>query len=117
MTVPLPEATDDTRQLTGAALTGLKRIFREGYQYKKAGVALLDLSPVAMRQRCLFSDDAANRHSANVMAAMDAVNARFGRNALALASSGVCAPWQGRSENRTPRYTTSWDELPKVFSK
>ncbi len=117
ITMPLAEATDDTRQLAGAALSGLERIFREGYQYQKAGVALLALSPVAMRQQGLFSDDAANRQSASVMAMMDAVNARFGRSTLALASAGLGAPRQGRSENRTPRYTTSWQELPSVLAR
>lgn len=113
-TVPLLEDTDDTRRLTGAALSGLSRIFREGYQYKKAGVALLELSPAAMRQQGLFSDTEATKHSASVIAMMDAVNARFGRDTLALGSAGTQARWKGRSENRTPRYTTSWEELPKV---
>ena len=117
ITVPLPEATDDTRQLAGSALAGLVRIFRAGYQYKKASVTLLDLSLAAQRQKGLFADEASDRQSAGVMAMMDAVNARFGRNTLALASAGVSTPWQGRSENRTPRYTTDWSELPKVSAK
>ena len=114
VTVALPEAVDDTRALTGAALSGLAHIFREACRYKKAGVVLLDLSSASSRQQSLFADAAAGAHSAQVMAALDAVNARYGRDTLHLGSAGTCQRWQGRSENRTPRYTTNWDELPKV---
>lgn len=41
--VPLADASADTRELTEAALRGLKEIFRAGYAYKKCGVMLLEL--------------------------------------------------------------------------
>lgn len=37
MTVPLPEPTDDTRQLIRWAVRILRRVFRPGYGYHKAG--------------------------------------------------------------------------------
>lgn len=50
ITIPLPDPTDDTRRLTRAALWGLRRIYRPGYEYKKTGVMLMDLSPGANAQ-------------------------------------------------------------------
>ncbi|MBI5270769.1 MAG: DUF4113 domain-containing protein [Burkholderiales bacterium] len=54
---------------------------------------------------------------ARLMSAMDAVNERFGRGSIGVASAGtsVRAPdrtWAMKQERRTPRYTTSWAEMP-----
>ena len=38
LNVPLASPTDDTRTLCHAALSGLRRIYRSGYTYQKAGV-------------------------------------------------------------------------------
>ena len=40
----MPEATDDTLRLTTIARWGLKKIYRSGYAYQKAGVALMNFS-------------------------------------------------------------------------
>ena len=114
VTVPLPDPSDDTRILTGAALSGLRRIFRSDHSYKKAGVVLMDLSPAAFRQHSLFDRSLTLGRSAQVMAAMDAVNASYGRDTLRLGSAGTQSHWLTRADRRTPRYTTNWNELPKV---
>ena len=114
ITVPLADSSDDTRVLAGAAIAGLRRIFRSGHAYKKAGVVLMDLSPQAHRQHSLFDSGASSARSAQVMAALDAVNALYGRDSLHLASAGTRPRWTTRADNRTPRYTTDWRELPNV---
>jgi len=45
LVVPLSQPSDDTTKLIGAALTGLKAIYRSGFHYKKTGVMLMDYSP------------------------------------------------------------------------
>jgi DNA polymerase V len=110
LTVPLTEATSDTRRLTAAALYGLKRIYRPGYLYKKAGVMLMELVPETMRQASLFREP--DPRSANVMQAMDGLNSDYGRNTIYLASAGIQQRWSALFENPTPRYTTRWDEVP-----
>jgi len=114
VTIPLPDASDDVRVLTGAALLGLRRIFRTGHRYKKAGVVLMDLSSAAIRQYSLFESGTVSLQSAQVMSTMDAVNSLYGRDTLRLGSEGIKPRWTTRADNRTPRYTTNWDELPKV---
>ena len=116
VTVPLPEPTDDTRALTGAALSGLQRIFRAGYGYKKAGVTLMDLSVSSCRQHNLFDEVNRGAQSAQVMAALDAVNAIYGRDTLRLASAGTQPCWAPRLANCSPRYTTDWNGLPTVYA-
>ena len=41
MTIPLPEASADTRVLAGWAIRVLRRIYRPGFGYHKAGITLL----------------------------------------------------------------------------
>ena len=45
------------------------------------------------------------------MTAVDAINADMGRGTVRFASSGVNHGWRMRSAQRSPRYTTHWDEL------
>jgi DNA polymerase V len=113
--VPLADASDDTLTLTGAAFLGLKALFKPGYKYKKAGIMLTLLSDKAARQATLFDDAEARGRSASLMAAMDAVNRQYGRHTLRSGASGISQQWAMRSENRSPRYTTRWDELPEVY--
>jgi len=112
--VPLTQATDDSRRLVAAALWGLARIYRPGYCYKKAGVMLLDLAPASVRQASLFSQ--VNPRTAQLMRVLDELNAAHGRNTIHLASSGIQQRWAARFDHRTPRYTTRWDELPRVHT-
>jgi DNA polymerase V len=110
--VPLVDVSDDTRALTTAALKGLRHIYRPGYSYKKCGVMLMELTAKQQRQETLFDDAAARAKSAKLMVAMDAVNSVWGRGTLRTGAAGMSKGWAMRSENRSPRYTTSWDELP-----
>jgi len=112
LVVPLPDPTDDTRLLSRAATLGLGLIFKPGYQYKKAGIMLTLISDKAKRQQTLFDDPLQRAQSAKLMAAMDAINAEFGRDTVRTGANGTEKRWAMRSENRSPRFTTRWDELP-----
>lgn len=112
VTVPLVALSDDNRALAAAALHGLDAIYRDGYQYKKAGVMLLDIQPNTISQGSLFDAQSCRDKSVRVMAALDAVNGRYGRDTLQLGSAGRVHRWAMRSERKTPCYTTRWDELP-----
>ena len=114
ITVPLAEPTDDTLVLTAAALKGLEAIFRNNYRYKKAGVLLTLLSDKNNRQSTLFDDQTAREKSTRLMAAIDAINRAYGRDTVHLAVSGTQQRWAMRAGNRSPNYTTRWEELPLV---
>ena len=111
VTIPLPQATDDTMQLIRVALWGLKRIYRPGFEYQKAGVMLGDIVKVSAIQQDLFSRDVRERVERR-MAMIDAVNRKMGRDALKPASNGMQQVWRMRSGNKSPAYTTRWKELP-----
>jgi DNA polymerase V len=111
--VPLRRPTADTGLVCQAAIAGLRAIYREGFNYAKAGVMLLELQPAVVQQEELdLGDDTSDR--TDLMAAMDRLNLRYGRGTVLVASSGSGAlprDWHMKQERRTPRYTTHWDEM------
>ena len=116
VTLPLPEATADTRILTGWALGILRRIYRPGFGYHKAGVMLLDLRPAGNRQLSFLDGQggAGDARSDKLMSVLDGVNQRYGRGSLRLAAEGVDRAWRMRRGNLSPRYTTDWAGLAVV---
>lgn len=117
ITVPLVNPTSDTRELIEAAFRGLKRIFRAGYAYKKAGIMLMELGPEnQQRQPDLFSAPVNPVKSHKLMAAMDALNAKFGRGTLRVAAEGVDQDWKMKRGRMSPCYTTDWKHLIKAFA-
>ena len=111
--VQLPVATADTGKLIGAALRGLRMIWRDGFSYKKAGVLFLDLVPAASVQAGLFdAPDTPARQ--RLMGVVDRLNAQYGRDTVSFARSGRQRAWKLRSLHHSPRYTTSWEELLRV---
>ena len=117
ITIPLTEASDNTLTLTNAALAGLKQIYQPNFRYKKAGVILNLISDKPTIQQSLFEDVESKGKSASLMKAVDQINTRFGNAAIRSAAAGTNSTkevWQMRSNNKSPNYTTKWDELPVV---
>jgi DNA polymerase V len=47
---------------------------------------------------------------------MDRINRDQGAGTLQFASTQLSNTWQMRTGNRSPRYTTCWDELPIAYA-
>lgn len=115
--VTLPEASSDTLVLAKAATFGVRKVWRDGYRYSKAGIVTTDLMPLESSQRALIGG--LDRETAGrLMEALDACNRRFGRGAVVPASAGWAKDrtWSTKFEMRSPRYTTRVDELPVVMA-
>ena len=115
ITIPLPDPSDNTLTLTNAALAGLKQIYKPNFRYKKAGVILNLISDKPTMQQSLFEDIESKGKSAHLMKAMDQINTRFGNAVLRSAAAGTNntkQEWQMKAGNKSPNYTTQWDELP-----
>lgn len=112
----LINSTDDTRKIVRCARYCLKKIFKEGYQYKKVGVILDDLSSKNSLQFDLFAKQSKKEieSSSNLMKALDSINNRFGQSTLKLASNVNDKRWAMRQEYRSPCYTTRWSDIPKI---
>ncbi|WP_088501198.1 Y-family DNA polymerase [Burkholderia ubonensis] len=115
VTLPFPTPTSDTRSFVSTALAGLAHIYRPGFRYAKAGVMLLELQPQGVVQLGFDFDAGARQRSTRVMAAMDALNARFGKGTVVVGSTAPAAThnaWQMQQSRKSPPFTTDWDYLP-----
>lgn len=118
VTLPLPEASSDTRVLTRWALRVLRRIYRPGFGYHKAGITLMNIVPATSQQFSLFaSGGAVDARSQKLMGVLDGINGKYGRGTMRLAAEGVEKVWQMRRGNLSPRYTTEWDCLAVVQAR
>lgn len=111
LTMPMPEATDDTLRLTRVALWGLTRLYRPGYAYRKAGIALMELSDKTAQQADLFLP---SRDNTALMQVMDRINALWGRGTLRSGAEGITKAWRMKRERMSPGYTTDWNQIPIV---
>ncbi len=129
-TLPLAAPTADTRLLITHAVRLIQGMFRSGFRYSKAGVMLMDLQPlgpgqddVAQASLDIGEPSAADpRAASRLMAALDAVNERFGRQTIAVASAVRQQPLgqagrtrhASKQDRRSPRYTTRLEDIVRV---
>lgn len=106
----LPSPTAYTPALVSAAETLLGQMFREGYDYHKAGVLLSDITPDSTLQRGMLPSVDQERHE-RLMAAVDQINRRHGRHTVRPLSMGYDHGWGTKRQKLSPRFTTSWDEM------
>ena len=109
--IPLPTQTASTIVLTRAAIWGLRRIYRQGYKYQRAGVMVSELVSADNRQDDLFSTISTGTKSSRLMEVIDQVNDRMGTGTIRLASEGIKQSWSMRREIKSQNYTTDWNEL------
>jgi len=110
--VKFPYATSSGIEIARFAGEGLKRIFKPGYQYKKAGVILMDIVPENPVQLNLFENS--NPRHKPLMAVIDRINRSIGHHKVKLASQDQDRTWKMRQERLSPRYTTRLQEIISV---
>lgn len=111
--VKLPVASADTALLLRAASHCFRHIWKDGYRYKKAGVELHELSPADLVQGDLWANPDTARTKV-LMETIDSLNRNHGRGTLRFGATGFDNRAALRSQQRSPRYTTCWDDLLTV---
>ena len=118
VTMPLRRPSADTAVIVGAALAGLRAIYRPGFKLAKAGVMLLDLQSDKVQQGELdlqVEDGAEIEDRSRLMTTLDDLNQRYGRGTVLMASAGLAGDrraWAMKQERRTPAYTTCQHDMP-----
>ncbi len=114
MQFKLVNATDDLTLITHIAKRCFKKLYREGYQYKKVGICLEQLIPKNPRQLDIFHQptDEGLAKKDQLMTVFDKINQKYGRQTICLAAEGFVKPWAMKAELKSPAYTTRWAELP-----
>lgn len=106
--------TADTAELSSQFTQILHELYQSRQSYHRAGILLYDLIPEKSLQMDLLGTVQPKLHDAGArrMAAMDAINARFGRHRIYFAAENLSHSWEPKHQIRSPRYTSNWDELP-----
>ena len=116
-TVRLDTAANNTQEIVSAAVRALHTIYREGYRYKKAGVIVGGIVPADAVSPSLFGFDPEQREKNDTVSRiMDKVNAAGKNSSLLRLASQKSGDYASgiRSEHRSRRYSTSWDELIEI---
>ena len=111
-TVDFPIATNNSIEIVKAAVAILETIFKNGYQYQKAGVMLTGLSN-AHDKTNLFSTEKDDKIQA-LMRSIDNTNHRYGRSTLSVASAGVNKRWNMRRDHSSKIDTADFFSLPTI---
>ena len=104
----------DTRDFIELANHLLKRIWKDGFRYAKAGVMLSDFYDPGMFQPGLFDDVSIRSNSQQLMSVLDTIN-QSGAGKVFFAGQGTKKDWSMKREHLSPAYTTRWDQLPRVW--
>ncbi len=113
ITLKLEVPTNSTFILIKEANKALRKIFKLGYRYKKVGVDVTGIVPENEVQGNLFRPDL---NSLSVLSkTVDKLNAKFGKAKVRSSTLGKrMKQWELIKEERSPRYTTQWNELLTV---
>ena len=110
--VSIPFPTDSTLVISANAIKAIESIFKEGIQYKKAGVILTGIVPSYNRQLQMF-DYEDPRHRP-LMSAIDRLNNKYSTKKLKLANQDLKRTWKMRQAHLSPEYTTNLKDIIKV---
>ena len=85
--------TRDINEIWSQVYPHLRKMFKTGKKYKKCGIIFNDLMPEKVEQATLFSS--------SIQIVQPPMNTE--------------KEWEMRQEFISPKFTTNWDEIPKVF--
>jgi DNA polymerase V len=113
ISVDLPFPTNSSIELAEFAIQALKRIYKPGYGYKKAGVIVLELTPEDSKQTMIFENS--DPKHLELMAVMDKLNKAYGQQKVKLAAQDLDRVWKMKRERLSRRYTTRLDEIIHII--
>ncbi len=100
--IHLDPPTHDGRRMAAAITQAMDAMWIPGFQWKRAGVYLADLSSSVVTQPVLPGLGPAEPvQRRKLMEVMDALNAELGKDAVRLASTGLERTWKPKAERLT----------------
>ena len=106
--------TNSSIDLVKLAEVGLKRIYKKGYQYKKAGIIVMDLIPENERQLTLF--ESPNAKHLSLMKTIDRLNHQLA-DKVKFGGQDLDRTWKMRQEKLSKRYTSNIKDLINIYCK
>ena len=110
MTIPF--STNSNIIISKYAIEGLKKIFKQGINYKKAGTIVMGLDSSKNHQLNLFENE--NPKHKYLMKTIDFVQKKEGQSKIKLASQDLRKRWKMKQEKLSPNYTCKLNDIIKV---
>jgi DNA polymerase V len=109
--ISLPYPTNDTALVIKYAVSCVKKLYREGRQYKKAGIILLAIDKQQNSQMSFYTNIAQESKRDALMKVMDSLNHNMGGGTVYFAAEGITKTWQMKRGNISPSYTSKWSDI------
>ena len=106
MTIPF--STNSNMIISKYAVKGLKRIFKKGVNYKKAGTIVMGLDSSENYQLNLFENQ--NPKHKYLMKTIDYIQKKEGQSKIKLACQDLRKRWKMKQEKLSPNYTCKLNE-------
>ena len=102
--------TNDTRDLIKHAKLLLKDLYKEGFNYNKAGIMLNNFFDETTYQLDLFKKKDRNSKDFKMMALLDQIN-KSSLGQISFLAQGIKKEWSMKRQLQSPRYTTSLKDV------
>jgi DNA polymerase V len=103
-------STDSNQEIQEWTLQTLERIYKKGFEYRKAGIILSGLVPSENLTKRMFDDEKFERQH-KLMKAIDELNQKFGKDTVRFGSVKTEGHWKMKQTRKSPIYTTNWNEI------
>ena len=108
----LPYESNSSITISKYAIDGLKKIYKKGVEYKKAGVIVMGLVPNNKIQLKIFEKE--NSKHKVLMKTLDFIMKKEGTNKIKLGSQDLKRTWKMKQTKLSKKYTTCFNQIIKV---
>lgn len=108
-------ATCNITLLIKYALEITRKVWLPNLAYHKAGVILYGIRSSANEEMTLWGNISDSPKSLALMESLKRIQNRFGRETVRFANQTKKPAWEMRQAFKSPRYTTSLNELPQIY--
>jgi DNA polymerase V len=110
--VTIPFSTNSNMIISKYAVEGLRKIFKKGINYKKAGTIVMGINSSENHQLNLFENE--NPKHKHLMKIIDFIQKKEGQSKIKLASQDLRKRWKMKQEKLSPNYTCKLNEIITV---
>jgi DNA polymerase V len=102
--------TDSNQEIQEWTSRTLERIYKKGFEYRKAGIILSGLVPSENLTKRMFDDDRFQQQH-KLMKAVDEINQKFGKDTVRFGRVETEGGWKMKQTRKSQSYTTNWNEF------
>ena len=102
--------TDSNQEIQEWTIKTLERIYKKGFDYRKAGIILSGLVPKEKLTTRMFDDEKFQQQH-QLMKAIDEINQKFGKDTVRFGSVKTEGIWKMKQTRKSQSYTTNWNQI------